>query len=92
MISESTANQFLFIISESGGAGRADESTRHLWKLFRWQFPNRQRLSFRWLFLSQQGLRALPNPRVPFGRFLGDDFWVGSEPFFIDYFWVNKGC
>jgi hypothetical protein len=30
MISESTANQFLFTISESGGAGRADESTRHL--------------------------------------------------------------
>jgi hypothetical protein len=60
--------------------------------LFHWRFPSRQRLRSRWHFLSQQGLRAFPNPRLTFQRCLGDDFWVGNNSIFVDYFWVNKGC
>jgi len=45
----------------------ASKSTRHLWKVFQWRFPKEHRLRLRWLFLSQLGLRALPNPRVTFG-------------------------
>ena len=73
-ISETGMAQFSLTVSKSIGAGCAEESTCHLWNLFRWWFPSCHRLSFRWLFLSQQGLRALPNPRVTFQRFLGDDF------------------
>jgi hypothetical protein len=43
-------------------------------------------------FLSQQGLQALPNPRVTFGRCFGDDFPVGYDSVFVDYFLVNRGC
>jgi len=92
MISETTVAQFSLTVSKSTGAGRADESTCYLCKLFRWWFPIRHRLSFSWPYLSQQGLRSLPNPRITFGRFLGDDFWVGREPVIVDYFWVNRGC
>jgi hypothetical protein len=84
--------QFSLTVSKSTGVGRANESTRHIWKLFRWWFPSRHRLSFRWPFLSQQGLRALMNPHLTFGRFLGDYFWVGNDPIFVDYLWVNRGC
>jgi len=84
--------QFSLTISKSTGAGRADESKRHLWNVFRWWFPSRHRLSFRLPFLSQEALRALPNPRLTFRRCLGDDFWVASDSIFVDYFWVNKGC
>jgi len=84
--------QFSLTVSKSTGARHADESMRHLWKLFRWWFPSPHRLSFRWLFLRKQELRALSNPRVTFGRCLGDDFWVGSDLVFVDLFWVNRGC
>ena len=83
---------FSLTFSKPTGVGRFDKSTRHLWKLFRWRFPNRHRLSLCWLFLSEQGLRALSNHGVTFGMFLGDDFGVGSEPVFVDYLWVNMGC
>jgi hypothetical protein len=43
-------------------------------------------------FLSQQGLQALLNPRVTFGRCFGDDFLVGYDSVFVDYFSVNRGC
>jgi len=92
MISEMVVAQFSLTVSKSPGAGRADESARHLLNLVCWRFPSRHRLSFCCLFLSQQGLRALSNPRVSFGWFLGDDFWVGSELVFVDYFWVKRGC
>jgi hypothetical protein len=92
MNSESAVAQFSLTVSKSTGAGRAEESTCHLWNLIGWWFHSRHRLSFRWLFLSQQGLRPLPNPRVTFGRFLGDDFWGDSEPVFVDYLWVTGGC
>jgi hypothetical protein len=89
---ESSVAQFSLTVSKSIGIGRANESTRHVWKLFRWQFPSRHQLSFRWPFLSQQGLRALPNIRLSFRRCLGDDFWVGSDSIFVDYLWVKRGC
>jgi len=92
MISETVVAKFPFTVSKSTGAGRADESRRHLWKLFRWRFRSRYRLRFRWPFFSQHGLRALPIPHLTFGRFLGDDFWVGNESLFVDYLWVNRGC
>jgi len=91
-ISETVVAKFPFTVSKSTGAGCADESRRHLWKLFHWWFRSRYRLSFRWPFFSQHGLRALPIPHHTFGRFLGDDFWVGSESLFVDYLWVNRGC
>jgi len=50
-----------------------------------------QQLRFRWLFLSQQGLRALSNPRIPFLRFFGDDFPVNTDSDFVDFLWVNSG-
>ena len=90
-ISESAATQLLLTISVSTGAMGADESTRHLWNRFHWWFQSLQWLSFHLLFLSQQGLRALMNPRVTRGRGLVDDFWVGSRSVFVDYFWVNRG-
>jgi hypothetical protein len=54
--------------------------------LYRWWFPRRHRLTFRWLFLSQQGLRALPNPRVTFGIHFINEFRVGSGSVFINSF------
>jgi hypothetical protein len=79
MISESTSTKFSLTISEWIGDMGADESARHLWKLFRW------------LFLSQQGLRALPNPRVAFSWCFGDDFHVSTDSVFVDHFFVNRG-
>ena len=78
--------------SESTGAASASKSMRHLWKVFRWWFPSRHRLCFRWLFRSQQGLRALLNPRVILGRCFGDDFPVATDSLFVDVFLANKGC
>jgi len=66
-----------FLVNKSCGTSK---STRHLRKVFWWWFPSRHRLRFLWLFLSQQGLRALPNPRVTFGSC------------FVHFFVVNKGC
>jgi len=52
----------------------------------------RQRLSFPWLFLSQHGLYALSNPCITSWSSFHDDFWVGSDSAFVDYFRVKKGC
>jgi len=92
MISRSAPTLFSLTFSESTGAVTSSESTRHLWKALRWWFPGRHRLYFRWLFLSQQGLSPLPSPCVTFERRFGDDFPVGTDSVFIDFFWVNRGC
>jgi hypothetical protein len=92
MNSESALTLFSLTNSESTRAVGADESTGYLWKRFHWWFPSRQWLSFRWLFLSPQGLWALMNPRITFGKSFGYDFWIGSDSVFADYFWVNRGC
>jgi hypothetical protein len=64
MISQSPPTQFSLTFSNSTGVVSTSESTRHLWKVFRWWFLSRQRTSFRWLFLSHQELLVLINPRV----------------------------
>ena len=92
MISESAAAQFFLTISESKGVVCSHESRRHLWKMFCWRFPSRHRLSFHSHFLSQKGLRALPNARFTFERCFREDFWVGSDSVCVDYFLVNRGC
>jgi hypothetical protein len=69
----------------------ADKSMHKLWNQFQWWFMSLQRLSFPWLFLSQQGLCALTNPYVTCGSF-SDYFLGGNDLVFINYFWVNKGC
>ena len=51
-----------FLVNRGCGACK---STCHLWKVFQWRFPSRHRFCFRWLFLSQQGLRGLPNHASP---------------------------
>jgi len=66
--------------SESTGAVGAKESTRHFWNRFRWWFRSQHGLSFHWLFVSNQGLGALTNPRVTF------------ESCFLVIFWVRRGC
>ena len=65
---------------------------RELWKQFWGLFQSGQRLSFPWLFLSQQGLCALPNPHVTFESCFVDDFWVYNDSVSVDYFWVHRGC
>ena len=65
---------------------------RHLWKVFRWCFLSRHRLSFRWHFVSKQGMRALMNPRVNRRSGFVDNFWVGSGSVFVYYFWIKRGC
>jgi hypothetical protein len=92
MISEWAATLFSLTVYESTGVVWADESIRHLWKQFRGLFLTRRRLSFPWLFISQQGLCALTNPWVTSGNIFGDDFWEGSDSVFLDYFWVNRCC
>jgi hypothetical protein len=52
MIFLSVSTPFSLTFSESKGASNSSESTRYLWKLFRWWFLSRQQLSFRGLFLS----------------------------------------
>jgi len=56
MISESAATEFSVTISNSTRVVCAVKSTRYLWKLLHWWFLSLKRLSFHWLFLSQQGL------------------------------------
>jgi hypothetical protein len=46
----------------------AEESMRDLWKQFRGLFLSGQRLSFPWLFMSQQGLCGLTNLWVSSGK------------------------
>ena len=92
MISKSAATQFSVMIIESTGItesiGIITESTRtvrayvtkhQLGKRFRRQFPSRQRLSFRWRLLSQQGLCARTKPGISWGSSSGDDFRVGRD-------------
>jgi len=85
-ISKSPSTQFSLTFSKSTGAASTSESTRHLWKVFRWWFLSRQRTSFRWLFLSQQGQLVLTNPRVTFGISFVHDFGDGSGLVFINNF------
>jgi hypothetical protein len=47
---------------------------------------SRQRTSLRGLFLSQEGLLALTNPRVTFGIGFVDDFGDGSGSVFTNSF------
>jgi hypothetical protein len=103
-ISESAATQFSLTISDSVWAVGVDESTRHLWMVFRWWFlsplwnqfrwwfQRRQWLNLHWLFLSQQGLGALMNPRVTFGSCFVHDFRVRTDSVFVDFFFVNRAC
>jgi hypothetical protein len=53
--------------------------------VFRWGFSSRHWLRFRWLFLSQQGMRALPYPPVVFGSCFGDDLLVSTDSVFVDF-------
>jgi len=92
MISESAVTQFSLNIFEWTGVVCTVESKHQLCKQFRWLFLRQQRRSFTWLFLSQQLLCALTNPFVSFGSCFFDDFWIGIDWDFLDYFWVNKGC
>ena len=66
-IFDSVATQFSLTTSESTVALCADESTRYLWKRFRWRFVSRKQLSFPWLFLSQMRLCVVSNPNITFG-------------------------
>jgi hypothetical protein len=91
-ISEWAATQFSLTFYDSTGVVRAEDSLCHLWKQFRWPFISSQLLSFPWLFMSQQGLCAMTIPRVTSGNIFGDDFWEGSDFFFLDCFWVNRCC
>jgi hypothetical protein len=89
-ISEWWATQFSLTVYESTGAVWAHEFICHLWKQFRGLFLTGRRLSFPWLFMSQQGLCALTNPWVTSGNIFYDDFWEGSDYVFLDCFWVNR--
>jgi len=81
IIFESAATQFSLTIYETTGAVSADESMRQPWKPFCWQFLSRQRLSFRWWFLSQQGLCAPMNPSVSHGSSFIDIFELVATQF-----------
>jgi len=87
----SSMEELSLMIFESTEVVYATESTRHLWKQFHWWFLSRQRLSFRWLFLSQHGLFTLPNPHVTFESCFVDVFGVCKDSVFVDYFWVTRG-
>jgi len=91
MISQSAPTQFSLTFSESTGAASTSESTPYLSKVFRWWFLSRQRLNFRWLFVSQQGLWALTNPQVIFRISFVDDFRDCNGLVFINFFYVNRG-
>ena len=85
-IPQSASTQFSWTFSEWTGAASTFDSTPYLWKVFRWWFLSRQRLTFRWLFVSQQGLWALTNPRVTFRISFVDDFGDCNDSVFIDFF------
>jgi len=75
-IFEWTVTQISLTLCESTGAVWANESIHHLWKHFRGLFLSGQRLSFPYLFMSQQGLCGLTNP------------FNTSESNFEGYFWL----
>jgi hypothetical protein len=85
-VSGTTVAQFSLTVSKSTWAGHAEESTCHLWNLFRWRFPSRDWISFRWLFLIPQRLRALLNPRVTIGIGFVHDFGDNNGWVFINSF------
>jgi hypothetical protein len=91
MISQSAPTPFSLTFSESTGAASAFELSRHLWKVFLWWFLSRQRLSWCWLVLIQQGLWVLTNPHVTFRISFVDYFGDVSGSVFIDFFKVNRG-
>jgi len=69
------------IISEATWVFCAVESMHHPWQQFCWGFLKRQRLCFRWLFLSPEGLFALLNPCVTRVSSFVDDFLVHRGSF-----------
>jgi hypothetical protein len=91
-ILELATTQFSLTVSESTGAVWANESIHHVWKQFRGLFLIRQRLSFSWLFLSQQGVCALTNPCITSASSLEGYFWAVTDLVLLDCFWVNRGC
>jgi hypothetical protein len=91
-ISEWSATQFSLMFSESTGAVGVEDSLCHLWKQFHWRFPSGQRLSFPWLFMSQQGLCGLTNPFLTSNSSVRGYFWVVSDSVFLDVFSVNRCC
>jgi hypothetical protein len=92
MVYESAATQLSVMFFESTGTVRADETRFWLGMQSRWWFLSRQWLSFHLRFQSQQGLCALPNPRVSLGSTVVYGFWVGSYTAFSDDFRVNREC
>jgi len=90
MISQSAPTLFSFTFSKSIRVSSASESRRLLWKLFRWRLPSRHQFRFRWLFLTQQGMAVIPNPRITFEKCFGDDFPADTDSVFIDFFLINK--
>jgi hypothetical protein len=58
MIFQSAPTPFSLTFSESTWAASSFESTRHLWKVFRWWFSSRHLWKvFRWRFPSRHRLR-----------------------------------
>jgi len=83
VISEWAASQFFFSVYESTWVVWADESIHHLWKQFQVSFFRGKRLSFSWLFMSQNGLCGQTNPFVTCERSFEGYFWMGTESVFI---------
>jgi len=77
--SEWAAIKFSFTVYESLGAVWDDESIHHLWKQFRGLYLNGQRVSFPWVFMSQNGLCGQTNPFVTCERSFRGYFWMGTE-------------
>jgi len=73
-------------VYESKGAAWADESIRPLWKEFRGLFLTRQRVSFLWLFRSQQGLWGMTNLFVTCEKSFEGYFWVAAPQFSLNVY------
>jgi len=91
-ISERATTRFFVTVYESKGAVWANESIRHLWKEFRGLFLTGHRVSFLWLFMSEQGLWGLTNPFVTCEKSFEGYLWVGSNSVFLNCLWVTRGC
>jgi hypothetical protein len=85
------ATQVSLSAYESTGAVWPDESIHHLWKQFQGLSLSWQRLSFPWLFMSQQGLCELTIPFVTYERSFEGYLWVNRDSVFLDCLWVNRG-
>jgi hypothetical protein len=55
-------------------------------------YLNGKRVSFPWLFMSQQGLWGLTNPFGTCEKSFEGSFWVVSDFVFLDCLWVIRGC